>query len=252
MRDPKVDKDEPGQFNVFQKVEEKGEEDKHIEVSPRWTHSTAKMVGNICHVEDLFATNREKFYKEVCKTLLSTSSGTAAQIKKVPFQIAKVAGDGKCGFRSLSLVYQIRFIYAFFHGVVAVLCIYIYICMVLLSYEPLNDLIFALRSILAAQCIEGFRSVPRTYHSHFCHSSPMHTHIHICATLPSVTTSLESQLPYKSPLLYVTTSRSRHLPKSPLHRVSLFVDNSEDCFLASFDIYIYIYIQGSLFQLSHP
>ena len=118
---------------------------------------------------------------------------------------------------------------------------YIYIWMVLLSYEPLNDLIFALRSILAAQCIEGFRSVPRTYHSHFCHSSPMHTHIHICATLPSVTTSLESQLPYKSPLLYVTTSRSRHLPKSPLHRVSLFVDNSEDCFLASFDIYIYIY-----------
>ena len=120
--------------------------------------------------------------------------------------------------------------------------VYIYICMVLLSYEPLNDLIFALRSILAAQCIEGFRSVPRTYHSHFCHSSPMHTHIHICATLPSVTTSLESQLPYKSPLLYVTTSRSRHLPKSPLHRVSLFVVNSEDCFLASFDIYIYIYI----------
>ena len=127
-----------------------------------------------------------------------------------------------------------------FHGVVAVVCIYIYM-MVLLSYEPLNDLIFALRSILAAQCIEGFRSVPRTYHSHFCHSSPMHTHIHICATLPSVTTSLESQLPYKSPLLYVTTSRSRHFPKSPLHRVSLFVDNSEDCFLASFDIYIYIY-----------
>lgn len=127
MRDPKVDKNEPGQFNVFQKVEEKGEEDKHIEVSPRWTHSTAKMVGNICHVEDLFATNREKFYKEVCKTLLSTSSGPAAQIKKVPFQIARVAGDGKCGFRSLSLVYQIyqiRFIYAIFHGVVSVIYIY--------------------------------------------------------------------------------------------------------------------------------
>ena len=126
MRDPKVDKDEPGQFNVFQKVEEKGEEDKHIEVSPRWTHSTAKMVGNICHVEDLFTTNREKFYKEVCKTLLSTSSGPAAQIKKVPFQIARVAGDGKCGFRSLSLVYQIRFIYAISMGL-SLWYVYIYI-----------------------------------------------------------------------------------------------------------------------------
>lgn len=71
--------------------------------SPSWCHYRSSMVGSIFWARDLFCTNREQLYKKVVDSVLRHAfpDTTTGNIKKVPFEVLKIAGDGRCGWRAI-------------------------------------------------------------------------------------------------------------------------------------------------------
>ncbi len=119
----KVSPTDPKCVNIFQRVAGTQDEE-YTTVSARWVHTSDQIgVGNICWVHDLFQSNREKLYKEICKTLLNpksqhtetheTDTSAYDQYPKIPFCVCRIPGDGRCGFRFLGFRSSISIILGF-------------------------------------------------------------------------------------------------------------------------------------------
>jgi len=129
----KVSPTNPKGVNIFQRLA--GTKDEYTAVSPRWVHTSDQIgLGNICWVNDLFLSNRERLYKEICNTLLNpktkeaetkgTDTSANDPYPKIPFCICRIPGDGRCGFRFLgfrSIFHYSPFWRQFFH------CKYMYL-----------------------------------------------------------------------------------------------------------------------------
>ena len=63
-------------------------------------------LGNIAMVKDIGLSNRQKLYQEVCRAVLRNSSSIVSNVcnpqeSKIPFKVARIAADGRCGWRSI-------------------------------------------------------------------------------------------------------------------------------------------------------
>lgn len=106
-----VDPSIPKKMTMFQRVA--GTKDEFTTVCPRWSHAPDQIgLGNICWEHHLFQSNREILYASICRTLLTKPKAKTGlsgngqcmdptNMPKLPFQISRVPGDGRCGFRCL-------------------------------------------------------------------------------------------------------------------------------------------------------
>jgi hypothetical protein len=74
-----------------------------VAVQPAWTHCQHS-VANICKLEHVGVSNREKLYRQMCQAVLHSKPKEQAfdfSSQRVPFEIVRMAGDGRCGWRAL-------------------------------------------------------------------------------------------------------------------------------------------------------
>ena len=74
-----------------------------VEVRPTHIHQKDRNVSNLCWLDGLFLANRERLYRDVCKLVLhsAVSFNAGAVVPKVPFEIVRMAPDGRCGWRAI-------------------------------------------------------------------------------------------------------------------------------------------------------
>lgn len=93
------------QHTMYQKVPET--ENEYTLVSPRWIHGNDGGIANICWLQDLFRSNRERFYDRICQAVvveqktakLHSETSPWTHLHKMPFQLVRIAADGLCCFR---------------------------------------------------------------------------------------------------------------------------------------------------------
>ena len=142
-----VDRSEPGSFTLFQKDPLAVEQ--YMEVDPKWARTDAhSRVANICRLEDLYVSNRQRLYGAICKKIVSTSMEFSTVSRKLPFMVQRIAGDGRCGFRCLDEIHTGSHCNNTYAGPKNHLAV-------------LDSSSAVARSILAAQNLDGFRSIAR-------------------------------------------------------------------------------------------
>ena len=76
-----------------------------VAVQPSWAHVQRGELANICRLDDLMVSNRERLYQQVCSALFNLEverpQDTLEQKKLVSFDVIQMAADGKCGWRAL-------------------------------------------------------------------------------------------------------------------------------------------------------
>lgn len=145
-----VDPDVPGSWTGYQ-VEQPTPLEYSI-VAPRAVNSTREKVGNICWVQHLGVTNRERLYQQICSSILKSASTVSApreEVPKIPFELIKIYPDGRCGWRQ------------FVHVVGVAVCHDGTYMRKLVERLPQHVIS---RSILCVQDLPGFRSIARTFH----------------------------------------------------------------------------------------
>lgn len=96
-----VHPEEPGQFAF---LEFDGEI--LVAVEPSWGNVMQGNGSNICHLESVMVSNRERLYARMCDAVLAGKptvkyDSTPEKAKKVPFEVVPMAADGMCGWRGL-------------------------------------------------------------------------------------------------------------------------------------------------------
>jgi len=92
---------------VAEWLEGDGAEGKLMQREPTWTTARGTRLGSICWLEHLLQSNRERLYVQVVDAVLQRVSACTALAEPrentnlVPFRIIRMAGDGRCGWRSL-------------------------------------------------------------------------------------------------------------------------------------------------------
>ena len=101
----KVHCEQPGEFLFDRFVLNENCDDGEWQCfSPSWCHYRSSMIGSIFWAHELFCSNREQLYKKVVDGVIRhalPATTPIPNIKKVPFEALKVAGDGRCGWRAL-------------------------------------------------------------------------------------------------------------------------------------------------------
>lgn len=101
-----VDPEIPGEFTIRECADTVRD---LLAVQPTHTHFRGKLA-SVCWVDDLFVTNRARLYKEVLnavfKQVMPQQSSQPVIPESVPFKLVSVAGDGRCGWRSLLCAFE--------------------------------------------------------------------------------------------------------------------------------------------------
>lgn len=106
-------------------------------VSPVWGHSHEKHLANVCMLNNMYKSNRERLYMDVCKAVLkSTSTNLLDQSnasQRIPFRVVNIPGDGRCAWRTILAAQDLEN----FEKVTrrGFICIYIYKSQHILSCE---------------------------------------------------------------------------------------------------------------------
>lgn len=103
-----VDSNDPGEM-TFHELNTEG---MLHQVGPVYRHAKESNVANLCWLEHLHLSNRDRLYSEVCKVVLSAAcpretEEAGAGASKVPFEIVAVAPDGRCGWRSILAAHDV-------------------------------------------------------------------------------------------------------------------------------------------------
>ena len=108
-----------------------------VAVQPAWTHCQHS-VANICKLEHVGVSNREKLYRQMCQAVLHSKPKEQAfdfSSQCVPFEIVRMAGDGRCGWRALLASMDIA---AFREvprtGFQVCIYIYVYVCICIYTF----------------------------------------------------------------------------------------------------------------------
>ena len=77
-----------------------------VGVEPSWGNVMQGNGSNICHLEHLMVSNRERLYSKMCEAVLSGKptfqyDSAPDKAKKVPFELVPMAADGMCGWRGV-------------------------------------------------------------------------------------------------------------------------------------------------------
>lgn len=106
-----VDPLTPGKFEFWETCEKDLQQ-----VKPTYQNLKNNKVANICKLSNLFLTKRQKLYEEVCSAVFRHASGNSSRDQdqdgkaksKLPFEVIKIAGDGRCGWRSILAAQDIK------------------------------------------------------------------------------------------------------------------------------------------------
>ena len=91
-----VDPIQPGEMSVVEFTSES-----HFAVLPTWSHIQNDGIASICMLENVMASNRERLYRSMCSAILCHAPIWEKPEQKVPFEVVRVPGDGRCGWRAL-------------------------------------------------------------------------------------------------------------------------------------------------------